>query len=256
MRGTRTNAINFLNYMMGYTPGQNGPARGGTRGKGFWNGVGTMTDQAQGLGPWSPPSGADARNRITDYFGPLGVAQTDLQRQSLGGLSDFLGPSGSLGKAQEALNAIMTGGQGAKVMDALQPRFQQNLASANQQGARFSSGNEILRSRALDDYNLLAAQAGQQDIQNRLQASGMMDMLGNVYGNAYGIGERQAAQGDIGTQRMLQILMQLMGTQQSAGFGLPVQGNPSGPNFATRLGSSSDDITKLIEALSMMGGIG
>ena len=74
----------------------------------------------------------------------------------------------------------IAGGQnpGQGVVDALDPSFQRNLASANQQGGRFGSGNAILRSRAVDDFNLTAANALQRGVDQQTAAASAMGQLG------------------------------------------------------------------------------
>lgn len=172
-------------------------------------------------------------NKLGDIFGQMGSPSTGLQRQSLGGISQFLRQPApeqrALKVAMPALQNILNGAPGQGMMDALQPHFQQNLAQADQQGGRFGSSNAILRSQAVNDYNLLGAQAYQQGQQSQLQAAQMLNMLSNSAGEnpfnrlagAYGIGQQQAGQRDLETQRRIQLLGTLLGGAQGAAFNIP-----------------------------------
>ncbi len=107
---------------------------------------------------------------------------------------------------------------------------------ADQQGGRFGSANAIMRSQALNDYNLLGAQAAQQGQQTQLQAANALQMLSgqagqNPFARLLGgaqQGGADAAQADTETQRRLQLLGFLMGGGQQAAFGAPfVQNKPA-----------------------------
>lgn len=159
----------------------------------------------------------------TNFYGGLGSPTTGLQRQSTDALQHFLNqPSPeqrALDVSMPALQNILSGKPGQGVIDALQPSFDRNLASANQQGARFGSGNAILRSRAVDDFNLLGANAAQQGQQTQLQAAQMLAMLSGQAGNnpferlmkGAESGRADAAQMDLETQRRIQLLSQALG---------------------------------------------
>jgi hypothetical protein len=174
--------------------------------------------------------GQDAMNKI---FGNMGSPSTPLQQQSTNQISQFLNQQApeqrALEQASPMLQNILNSKPGAGVMDALQPHFQTNLAIANDQGGRFGSSNAILKSQAVNDYNLLGAQAAQQGQQTQLQAGNMLGMLSGQAGQnpfqrlmgGYGIGAQGAGQQDIGTQRMLQMLGTLMGGAQQASFNVP-----------------------------------
>lgn len=103
------------------------------------------------------------------------------------------------------LQNILNGRPGQGVIDALQPQFQRNLATANQQGGRFGSGNAILRSRAVDDFNLLGANAAQQGQQLQLQAANALAMLSGQAGKA------GFERSDLENQRRIQLLSQALG---------------------------------------------
>src|SRR5688572_29223593 len=169
--------------------------------------------------PLSPQGG-----RVQSVFGNTGVQATPLQRQSTGGISQFLnqpspetrtfdqlapglmqlfsgGVQGASGGAQNNLlppevmanltrmasgqqggfatsGPGVAGGMGQEgadflkrmlaqqpgqgTIDALRPSFDRNLAEANQTGGRFGTANAVMRTRGLEDFNLLAAQAAQQ----------------------------------------------------------------------------------------------
>lgn len=185
---------------------------------------------------------------IDSFFGPMSSPTTGLQRQATGGISQFLNQPAPEQRAMDislpALQNILNGKPGQGVIDALQPTFDRNLASANQQGGRFGSSNAILRSRALEDFNLLGAQAAQQGQQSQLQAAQVLSLLANSAGQnpfqrlqgAYGIGQADAQQGDLETQRRLQIMMALLGAGQGAAFNIPfVQQTPYQPPFWQQL---------------------
>lgn len=145
-----------------------------------------------------------------------------------------------------ALQSILNSAPGQGIMDALQPKFQQNLALANQEGGRFGSANAILRSQAVNDYNLLGAQAAQQGVQNQLQAANALQLLSgqagqNPFARLLGgaqVGASDAAQNDIETQRRLQLIGFLMGGAQQAAFNVPfVQTKPASAGLGGVLGS-------------------
>jgi hypothetical protein len=170
---------------------------------------------------------------LEQMFGQLGNPATPLQRQSTAGISQFLNQPAPEQRALDmsipALQAILGGKPGQGIMDALQPKFQQNLAMADQQGGRFGSANAILRSQAVNDYNLLGAQAAQQGQQTQLQAADALRMLSGQAGQnpfqrlmgASQVGANDATQADTETQRRIQLLGFLMAGGQQAAFGQP-----------------------------------
>ena len=272
MRGMRQGNIDFLNWILGLG-GANNQAQqlsraGGVAGfpQGAPGGIGAQNNAQQlgnigGVGGLGFPGGANGggfgnpRERLESFFGPLGVPQTDLQRQSIGGMQQFLGQQLPQQRALEAINNILSQNPGQGMMDALQPRFQQNLAAANQQGARFSSGNAALRGQAVNDYNLLAQQALSQGVNQQIAAAQASDVLGrgigDLYSQGFGMGSQEAGQGDIATQRFLQILMNLLGTSQSASFGLPITQSPGA--FQNGLGAATS-AAAILQALGGGGG--
>jgi hypothetical protein len=110
-----------------------------------------------------------------------------------------------------ALQAMLTG-QG--------PQFDQDISLANQQGGRFGSANAILRGEAFKNlYNMRNQVANTIGLLS--QGAGQANR--GLAGQAFGIGQQQAQQGDLETQRRLQILMQLLGAGQQASFNVPTQ---------------------------------
>lgn len=195
--------------------------------------------------------GTGADSPFGQMFGNMGSAPSALQRQSSMGIGQFLNQPApeqrAFDQANPALQSILGSNPGAGIMDALRPHFEQNLALANQQGGRFGSANAILKSQAVNDYNLLGAQAAQQGQQAQLQAAQILGVLGGQAGQnpfsrmlgAYGVGQQDAAQQDLGTQRRLQMLMQLLGVGQQAALGGPtVQTKEASPGWGGILGSA------------------
>jgi len=227
-QGMNAGAVNFgdnpLSGMMGTQPRTGGMPQ--------------LMPQAPGgegfSAPLSPQGG-----RVQSVFGQTGVQATPLQRQSTGGISQFLnqpspelrameglapglmqmfsgGVQGSQGgaggnilppevlanltrmasgqQAGMATSGSGVGGMGAEgadflrgvlkqqpgqgTIDALNPSFQRNLAEANQSGGRFGTANAVMRSRAMEDFNLLAAQAAQQGQAQQLDAASRLAQMG------------------------------------------------------------------------------
>jgi hypothetical protein len=105
--------------------------------------------------------------------------------------------------AQGALEGQLGANPGQGMLDALRPQFERNLAAANQQGGRFGSANAILRSRAVDDYNLLGAQALQRGVDQQQNAANILGMIGNSLIGARGAagqGLLGVGQGRVGQQ--------------------------------------------------------
>ena len=153
-------------------------------------------------------------------LGSLGMPQSGLQMQGADALGAMLRQPTpeqrafdiSLPQLQEMLT-----GQG--------PQFERDLAFANQQGGRFGSANAILRGEAMRNlFNL------------RNQTAGTLGMLAGgagaanrgLAGQAFGMGQQQAQQSDIETQRRLQILMQLLGVGQQTAFNVPIESGGGG----------------------------
>ena len=170
-----------------------------------------------------------ALSNINQAFGPLGVPQSDLQRQSAGNITNMLNANAP-GSAMNVLQGMMTG---------TGPQFERDIAGANQQGQRFSSANEILRGEALRNlFNL------------RTQTAQTMGAL-NQWG--FGIGSQQAAQGDIGLQRLLNLFGGLLGQRQQATMELPITQQP---NIWQALGGQTGQMASILPFLGGMGGPG
>lgn len=119
--------------------------------------------------------GGDIFARLNSVFGQFGGA----------GVTD----------AQTGLRSIM-GDTGQGLLDAYQPTYQKNLGLAREQGPRFSTGNAMLGAQALNDYNLFAAQTGENARNRALQA-------------AMGLGNLSLGQGQ-GQGNILQQLLQAL----------------------------------------------
>jgi len=115
-----------------------------------------------------------------------------------------------------ALQAMLTG-QG--------PQFEQDIGLANQQGGRFGSGNAILRGEALRNLFNMRTQVAQT---MGLLSQGAGAANRGLAGQAFGVGQQQAQQGDIETQRRLQILLQMLGAGQQTAFNVPTQAGGGG----------------------------
>lgn len=170
-------------------------------------------------------------SQIQNYFGNLGVPQSDLQRQSAGGISNMLQANSP---AMSALNTAFPTLQG--MLTGTGPQFERDIAGANQQGQRFGSGNEILRGEALRNlFNM------------RNQTAQTIGMLGGqqagIFGQGYGIGQQQAQQGDINLQRLLNLFGGLFGSRQQFTAGLPITQTPT---TAQNIGSAIGGIGQLL----------
>jgi hypothetical protein len=159
--------------------------------------------------------GGNPLDRLQSFFGTLGMPQSGLQMQGADALGAMLRQPTPEQRALDislpALQSMLTG---------TGPQFERDLSLANQQGGRFGSANAILRGEALRNlFNL------------RNQTAGTIGMLSGGAGQAnrglaeqaFGVGQQQAQQGDIETQRRLQLLMQLLGVQQQNVFNVPIQ---------------------------------
>lgn len=121
------------------------------------------------------------------------------------------GGGGGLGmEGTEALRRIMSQAPGQGVIEALQPFFDRNLALANQAGGRFGTANAVTRSRALDDFNLMAAQAAQQGVNQQLDAAQRLASLGIQQGQG------QAGLSAAGQQQQLAAINALLNAGQAS----------------------------------------
>jgi len=202
---------------------------------------GLRSGQLQLLQSLLQPGGQGIRN----FFGELGSPQTDLQRQSVGGISQFLNQPSPEMRALETTRPILEG-----MLTGTGPQFERDISLANQQGGRFSSGNAIMRGEAFRNlFNLrnqtaqtlgmLSGQAGQADFSRLL--------------GGFGVGQQQAQQADIGTQRLLQLLQGVLGTAQQTAFNLPIT---QGQNLPSAIGQGGFGIAQLLALLQGQGGGG
>ena len=187
----------------------------------------------------------------TSFYGNLGSPTSPLQRQSTDALQHFLNQPApeqrALDISMPALQNILNGRPGQGVIDALQPSFDRNLASANQQGGRFGSSNAILRSRAVEDFNLLGANAAQQGQQTQLQAAQMLAMLSGQAGqNPFSRmlqgaqeGRADAQQMDLETQRRIQLLSQALGGSLSQPWMQTKAASPGLGSFLAQLAGTA-----------------
>lgn len=125
-------------------------------------------------------AGADVEGRLSQIGDrPItGFGDLDQILQQLGG-----GQNGAInfnpgGAGMDILSRLAQSNPGQGVVQALDPTYQRGLAAANQEGGRFGSGNAILRSRALDDYNLAAQNAMQRGVDQQTTAAQALGQLG------------------------------------------------------------------------------
>lgn len=125
-------------------------------------------------------AGADVEGRlgqigqrpITGYEGMDAFLQ-----QLAGGAGGAVNFNGSgLGIAE--LQGLASSNPGQAVMDALNPSFQRNLATANQAGGRFGSGNALMRGQAVENFNLQSAQALQRGVDQQTTAANALGQIG------------------------------------------------------------------------------
>lgn len=256
MQGLRSGQMQLLQSLLGM--GGTGSSGGATK----VLGAGTVGNSAGGL---KAMGSSDPMTRLQSFFGQMGTPTTSLQRQSINGLEQMLGNASQSQAAWQsalpALQGILGQAPGKGIMDALGPMFQRNLAAADSQGARFGSANAIMRSRAIDDMNLLGAQAAQQGIGQQLQAAQILGMLGQQgdqsalqrLSTAFGIGQADAQQQVSGQQQMQQILQNLLGTAQGAAFNLPFTQSPTGAQQGTALGGQLGQLLILMQAMNQGG---
>jgi len=225
LQGLRGQNIQLIQQLLGFSQGGLGqnPFRGGPGAAG-WNKL--LSQQA----PQGPVGGGDVAGRLNAFFGGLGSPQSALQRQGADALGTMLNQPTPEQRALDIslpqLQAMLTG-QG--------PQFEQDLSLANQQGGRFGSANAILRGEAFRNLFNMRNQVAQT---LGLLSQGAGQANRGLAGQAFGVGQQQAQQGDLETQRRIQILMQLLGAGQQAAFNVPTQagGGGLGPLLGSGLG--------------------
>lgn len=210
LAGMRQANIQLLMQLLGFPQGGGG---------GQATGTGILGQLLRKFGQSGPLGGGDPLARLQAFFGPLGVPQNDLQRQSAGGISQFLNQPAP---EQRALDIALPGLQ--EILSGGGPQFERDLSLANQQGGRFGSANAILRGEALRNLYGQRNQAA-QTLGMLSQSAGQ-----NPFARLLGAGEfggQLAGQADIQTQRVLSILMNLLGVSQQASFNVPTTQSPS-----------------------------
>src|SRR2546426_4124025 len=173
--------------------------------------------------------GGNPLDRLQSFFGPLGMPQTDLQRQGAGNMTSMLNANAP-GSAMNTLQGMMTG---------TGPQFERDIAGANQQGARFGSANEILRGEALRNLFNMRTQTAQT--------------MGALNQQGIGMGQQQAQQADVQTQRVLQLLGGLLGLRQQQTMELPITQRP---NTMQTLGGVATNMGSILPFLGGGGGMG
>lgn len=157
-------------------------------------------------------------NSFLKTLGGLGSPQSGLQMQGADAIGSLLrGPT----PEQRAFDISLP--QLQSMLTGTGPQFERDLSLANQQGGRFGSANEILRGEAFKNLYNMRNQVAQT---LGLLGQGAGQAQRGLAGQAFGIGQQQAQQGDIETQRRLQILMQLLGVGQQTAFNVPIQQSP------------------------------
>lgn len=244
LRGTRNNQIQLLNYLLGFgQPGAGAGQPGAASGADhlaaspidMFSQIGRRAGGGVGQSNAFLSGASNPLDRLQSFFGTLGSPQTDLQRQSVDGISQFLNQPApeqrALDTAFPALQGILTG-QG--------PQFERDLSLANQQGGRFGSANAILRGEALRNLS-----------NQRESAAQTLGMLSSAAGQnpfqrlagAFGVGQQGAGQQDIETQRRLQLLMSLLGVGQQTAFNVPIT---QGQSFLDQIGQIGGVAANLI----------
>jgi hypothetical protein len=154
-----------------------------------------------------------------DQFGQVGNANYFGGAQ---GAFNRLENYNPFGAAQGSMEQILASNPGMQGMEALRPLLDRNLAAANQEGGRFGSANAILRSRAVDDNNMLAAQMYQRGVDQQIGAAGQYGQMGNSLINArnmagqgmLGVGQGRLSQGLGAAQGMLGVGQGQLGVGQ------------------------------------------
>jgi len=158
---------------------------------------------------------------------------SDLQRQSLGGIQQYLNqPSPEQATFEKLSPGLMDifGANGQGLTNAMFPLFQRGLQEglgglSNSAAGRFSTTFERqgidLTSRALQDFNLLQQQAFQQNVGNRLGAAQLLGTLSGQAGQAPF--DRLASAANLGLQAtasnpVLQLLLGGMNFAQPQGM--------------------------------------
>lgn len=154
----------------------------------------TVTTTGTGQFPTSPTQGAGTGSIQR-------LLEQNPEMQTFNQANSLLGGSGGI---------LGSGGGGEGILKALQPRFQQNLqfglnsltnAVPSVRNSAAAIQGADLTSRALNDYNVLAAQALQQGQSNTLGGLGLLGQLAGQAGS--GQFNRNLQAGQLATQRDL-----------------------------------------------------
>lgn len=154
----------------------------------------------------------------------LGAAQQNI----LGLLSGAAPEVSAFGQGQAALQPLLTGAPGGTILGAATPVFLRNLAEAQtglaasapgRFGSAFLQQGTNLAQRALQDFNLFAQQATQQDLQNRIAAATALGTLAQAAGQgpfqrALGAGGLGLEQARLGQQAGMFNIANLLGARQ------------------------------------------
>lgn len=148
-------------------------------------------------------------------LGGLGSPQSGLQRQGADAIGTQLG---QMTPEQRTLDVAFPALQG--MLTGTGPQFERDIATANDQGGRFGSANAVLRGEALRNLFNMRTQVAQT---LGLLSQGAGQANRGLAGQAFQAGTTQAQQGDLETQRRLQVLLQLLMGGQQAAFNVPTQ---------------------------------
>jgi hypothetical protein len=178
---------------------------------------------------------------LQSFFGNLNVNPSDLQRQSAGGISQYLNQPNP---AQRALDTSMPSLQEILTPGTMNPQFAQDLSLANQQGSRFGSGNEIMRGEAFRNLFNQRNQAAQT--LGMLGQNANAANMGNLL-QGYGVGQNQALQAAQGPNTYAALLSGLLGMRQQMVGGLPITTTPGLGQQIGQAGFGLADILRLLQ---------
>ncbi len=184
--------------------------------------AGNLQSILQGLAGGANPLPGQAQGALTNQLGQNllpGQLQQVLTQMGAGGglpsqLQDLLTRGGG-GADTSAIQNELKFNPNQQLLSALQPQFQQNLAMADQAGGRFGTANAYGRSQAVNDYNLMASQALQQDLARR---AGLAGNLASATGaSAANQNATRLGAGQLGQQGQLGALDALLRGGQASG---------------------------------------
>lgn len=225
------------------------------------NAYGSQPGAGQGLG-------GNIGQNVSKAFGtsPLNQAVAGQFQSNLGnplgqGLGLYQQGQNLLGQANQNLGQYLNPNQAAQgALAAYQPQYQTAVGFANDQGPRFSSGNDLLKSQALNNYNLFAQNVLNNTRQQGLQAAVAQGGLGQTAGQlGLGAGNLQnqatSAAGAFGNEQsgqQNQLIQQLLGALfQGGGVNTPAVLNQQ-PGFGQQLLG----LAGTIGGMALGGGLG